>query len=82
MTLIVSPYKYPSKKSFKEAVHENPENVYVEDPSIFGEPISGSIAFVVGKKGSITVTNHPKRSWFAKIDLKTKGKFKDKIRVS
>lgn len=57
---------YPTKKAFKEAVKANPEKVYLDDPSMF-DPVSGSVAVVMARKGMVTVTNHPKRSWFACI---------------
>lgn len=56
-----------TKKAFKEAVKENPLAVYVEDPSIF-DPVTGNVRDVARKKGSFTVTNHPKRSWFAMVE--------------
>jgi hypothetical protein len=66
MTHIVSPHDYPSKKAFKEAVKADPSRVYLDDPSMFN-PISGSVASIMAKTSMITVTNHPKRSWFACI---------------
>lgn len=69
MTHIVSPSKYPSKKAFKEAVAADPAHVYVDDPSIF-DPVSGSVSYVVSRKQDFTVTNHPKRSWFARVYTK------------
>lgn len=71
MTHIVSGFK--SKKEFKDAVGANPRNVYVEDPSIFGNGVSGSVEHVSNKLGSFTVTNHPKRSWFASVKLSNLG---------
>ena len=67
MTHIVSPSVYKSKKAFKEAAAKAPDLVYVYDPSIFN-PVSGNIVEVARAKGSFVVTNHPKRSWFAKVD--------------
>ena len=72
MTHIAS---YPTKKAFKEACmkaysDKSPIDgqyrgkVYVDDPSLFN-PVSGDVANVAKVKGSFTVTNHPKRSWFA-----------------
>jgi len=61
MTHIAS---YPSKKHFKEAALAG--KAYVDDPSMFS-PVSGRIDQVLDQKGEITVTNHPKRSWFARV---------------
>jgi hypothetical protein len=74
MTHIVSPTRYPTKKAFREAVARDPSHVYVEDPSMFN-PFSGSVseclAYFASK--SFTVTNHPRRSWYASVRL-VKGK--------
>lgn len=67
MPHIVSPSRYPSKKAFKEAVAADPSKVYVEDPSFFS-PVSGTVVEVLEKAGGFTVTNHPKRSWFAAVN--------------
>ena len=74
MTHIVSPTIYPSKKSFKEAVAKAPDLVHVYDPSIFN-PLSGYVNDVAKAKGLFTVTNHPKRTWFAEVRY-TDGKLK------
>ena len=66
MTHIVS---FKTKKAFKEAVSRDPRAVYVDDPSIFS-PCSGSVEHVVKMMGMFTVTNHPKRSWFACVEEK------------
>lgn len=73
MTHIVSPTRYKTKKAFKEAVKNNPSEVYLEDPSIFGNALSGTVEHIMQQKESITVTNHPKRSWFAAIRTSKKG---------
>ena len=72
MTHIVNPTRYPTKKAFKEAVRDNPHRVMLDDPSIF-DPISGSVEEIMSKRSMITVTNHPKRSWFAQITKSDKG---------
>lgn len=64
MTHIAPHFK--TKKAFKAAVAEDPERVFVEDPSLFA-PISGSVRDVLVMGGEFTVTNHPKRSWFARV---------------
>lgn len=58
--------EYKTKKSFREAVNDNPDTVWVTDPSIFN-PITGRVPFVLDQGGEFTVTNHPKRSWFARV---------------
>lgn len=67
--------KSSTKKDFKDSVDHNADNVYLSDPSMF-DPCSGYLPKILEKKGSITVTNHPKRSWFAAVDI-----HKGKIRV-
>jgi len=58
-----------TKKAFKQAVTKEPSKVSLNDPSMFS-PISGSVVFILERKGSVTATNHPKRSWFASISVK------------
>jgi len=72
MTHIVSPSRYKSKKDFKLAVASNPEKVWLDDPDMFN-PVSGNVKTVIAQKGSITVTNHPKRSWFACVKRNASG---------
>ena len=72
MTCIVLGYK--TKKDLKEAVAIL-KDVVITDPSIFN-PYTGSAKARINTKGSIVVTNHPKRSWFAKIELNNKGELK------
>lgn len=66
---------YPTKKAFKEAVAADPSAVFVEDPSIF-DPWSGSVGRHLRQRGPFTVTNHPKRSWFAEVKLAKNGTVK------
>ena len=66
MTHIVSPARFPTKKAFKEAVEKDPARVFLDDPAIVN-PLSGSVQHVVAIRGSVTVTNHPRRSWFANV---------------
>lgn len=66
MPHIVSPDRFKTKKAFREAVEADPSKVYVEDPSIFA-PVSGTVASVLDSLEWFTVTNHPKRSWFAMV---------------
>ena len=82
MTHIAS---HKTKKAFKEAValsQERDENgqakgrtVYLDDPSMFN-PVSGSVFEIMQQVNRITVTNHPKRSWFASVTRKPDGSFK------
>lgn len=74
MTHIVNPKKYLTKKAFIEAVNTDPNRVYLDDPAIVGAR-AGSVTHVMQGKDMITVTNHPKRSWFAKIQI-VNGKIK------
>lgn len=68
MTHIVD---FPTKKSFKAAV-ANGEDPWLSDPSIF-DPCSGRVSEVVRTPADhVTVTNHPKRSWFASVEMNTK----------
>lgn len=66
--------EYKTKKLFKEMVKEDPYSVYLEDPAIIGG-VSGYLPKILEKKESITVTNHPKRSWFASVETKTDGQY-------
>ena len=43
----------------------DPKEVMLEDPAIFKERYGSVEDFL--KDGSFTVTNHPKRSWFARV---------------
>ena len=72
MTHIADPSAYPSKKSLIAAIKADPSKVYLDDPSIFS-PVSGYVSEIIAKKGYITVTNHPKRSWFAEVKTDAKG---------
>ena len=55
---------YRTKKALREAVSAN-VNIFFEDPSLFG---AASIHLHDLQRGqSIICTNHPKRSWFAKV---------------
>lgn len=70
MTHIVNIDKYPTKKSFKQAIAEG-KVVRVIDPAIIN-PVGGSVDYVLrtleqrGEDGFV-VTNHPKRTWFAHV---------------
>lgn len=61
--------KFPTKKAFKEAVKVDAKAVYVTDPSIIGA-VSGSVEYVATTLEYFTVTNHPKRSWYAAIEFR------------
>ncbi len=66
---------YPTKKAFREAVIAKAGLVYVADPSTFN-PCPGYVCDVVTDICSITVTNHPKRSWFAAVRRDRAGNLK------
>lgn len=74
MTHIV-PKQFNTKKAFKQAIASDANSVYLEDPSFFS-PVSGYLADVIAAKGEITVTNHPKRSWFARVFIDNNGNIK------
>ncbi len=71
---------FKTKKHFKAAIAEDPDRVFVDDPSMFN-PISGSVLSVSRQMRSFTVTNHPKRSWFARVHTKEldNGEFEIKV---
>jgi hypothetical protein len=65
---------FKTKKAFKEACDSSPYP-YIEDPSIFS-PWDGPIdrhPALACDGGYITVTNHPKRSWFAMVKRSSGG---------
>lgn len=64
MTHIVES-RFKTKKAFKKAIKEG-ENPYLNDPAIIGG-VSGTVSEILEQKGVIYCTNHPKRSWFARI---------------
>jgi hypothetical protein len=80
MPLIADPNKYPSKKKFKEAVKEDPSKVFLNDPSIVGNS-TGYVSEIIKHKNPFTVTNHPKRTWFAEVKISERGKYKGQIVV-
>lgn len=77
MTMIV---QYPTKKAFKEAVAADPSAVGLEDPAMMTERLQYNcrrFPITLMKHGdSITVTNHPKRSWFAAVLRNADGSFR------
>ena len=75
MTCIVD---MASKKALKEFFTENPTgDIVLRDPSVF-DPYFGSLREYLASKKDCVVTNHPKRSYFAKVELLDNGK----VRVS
>lgn len=70
MTLIV---QYKTKKAFKEAVKDDPTKVYIEAPGLHSPAEEGFLSEVMKINDHITVTNHPKRSWFASVKNGKKG---------
>lgn len=70
--------EYPTKKSLKEAIKDNPYKVLLHDPSIVNA-VSGCVPAILEEKNPFTVTNHPKRTWFASVEIAKKGKYKGQI---
>jgi hypothetical protein len=72
MTCIVS--EKMTKAEFKRLVHKQPIDtgrygVRITDPSIVA-PYTGAVERhpdLLRDGGSITITNHPRRSWFASV---------------
>lgn len=64
-----------TKKQLKEKLTASPAEVYFDDPSIFPGAWSGR-ADQMEAGQSLTCTNHPKRSWFARITRKSDQSFK------
>jgi hypothetical protein len=76
MTCIANADKYKTKKSFLEAIKtQGADRIHIEDPSIVA-PFYGTVAQYMATHKSMTVTNHPKRSWFAAITLTADGSLK------
>lgn len=71
MTCIVD---MPSKKALREHLRQNGD-VMIEDPSIMA-PFSGYLSVYLANHGEAIVTNHPKRSWFARIRLRKDGSYR------
>jgi hypothetical protein len=63
---------YPTKKAFREAIKRDPAKVQVIDPSIIGG-FAGSVELAMLTRAEFTTTNHPKRSWFARVYRKRDG---------
>jgi hypothetical protein len=59
MTMIATP-EVPTKKVLKTKVGEDARFLF-EETSMFGAELV--------PKASVTVTNHPKRSWFARVTV-------------
>ncbi len=57
---------YATKKAFREAVAINPDAIWLDDPAVIN-PISGSVEEILKQADEICVTNHPKRSWYARV---------------
>lgn len=61
---IVNPKMYPTKKKLKEAMAVGA--VYFSDPAVIGAK-SGTAEEILEVKDDFTCTNHPDRSWYARI---------------
>ncbi len=73
MACIVNSEWYPTKKRLKEVLEQTDKDVAIEDPSFTNPRTFFSSEIKEGE--SVIVTNHPKRSYFAKI-IKKDGKLK------
>lgn len=74
MTHIVDPL-VKTKKQLKELAAQGMlGRVFLHDPSIIN-PDSGGATCLVDRHGSVFVTNHPKRSWFAEITKDRNGNY-------
>ena len=63
---------FHTKKAFRHAVKDRPTTVKIQDPSIVA-PYEGPLPkhhSLDREGGMITVTNHPKRSWFASVTVR------------
>lgn len=71
---------FSTKKAFMAAVKEDPNSVFLNDPSFFNPPIStGTVAqfgeVYAGKQFAIA-DGSPQRKWFATIAFDSTGKVK------
>ncbi len=66
----------------KRELKENPEQAVFTDPSAH-QPINSGLSFTLSGRGTYPCdlrgtafycTNHPKRSWFAQVDVMLDGK--------
>lgn len=62
----IAPPSIKYKKHLKQAIEDGNKNLWFEDPSMFEPKSLRLFDFPIGH--TITCTNHPKRSWFAKIE--------------
>ena len=61
----------PTKKALKELLERQGGDIFIIDPSIVNPRTFRATEIPVGQ--SEVVTNHPKRSYFAKIKMTKKG---------
>ena len=80
MTCIISP-RIKTKAQLKSQIKMMNESeitmddISIEDPSPFAKPGRAGFGVMELEPGeSVTVTNHPKRSWFAIVGRDSKGK--------
>lgn len=67
--------QYATKKAFREAVLARDGRVALTDPS-YVDPFYGTLREYLERRGNCTVTNHPKRSWYASVKADGKGGYK------
>lgn len=73
MVCIVNPKQYPTKKALREAIQRG-ESVAIEDPSFMAPRSFFTSDMIIGQDE--IVTNHPKRTYFAKIRKQVDGTLK------
>lgn len=71
MTCIVD---MPSKAALRRHLQQRGDAM-IEDPSIVA-PFSGKLSEYIAQHGEAIVTNHPKRSFFAKVRLRSDGSYR------
>lgn len=64
---------YSTKKELRQAIKRDPHGVLVSNPSFF-DPFEGPLDTAMLTRASITLTNHTKRSWFARVWRRADGK--------
>ena len=69
MTCIINGAR--TKKELREKLASDPSAVSIEDPSVFRPRYFGADEMTIGQRE--TVTNHPKRSWFATVTRTAQG---------
>ena len=66
----IVPLKYETKKSLKDAILAG-ANIYFHDPAYYAPRSYSTHEMQPGD--IVTCTNHPKRSWFARVERLENG---------